>query len=708
VLAQPTVAQPRGATTRPATRPGTRPAFEGRILSPTLTTALGELVSELAADARQEGAELKLPSTAELTAWAGHEELFYVFPETERRFGEGDFDDEANARTVRRCVEALEELDASLPRVLRFVVERHENGELEGAQLELAARMLVRAVRSTRGAMYLPSATRPATGPAGRKLSFRVAPKAPGVTGSRLLRREGARHVRRLQGHGPTSRPADADYQWFELPGPAAPVLVTRQHEGTKYILLSDRPDETMLPERGWGLEEAWVDTDELGNPCVYVRFDEAGARKLRRLTSANRGRHLAILVDDKVYSVPVIRGVISERAVISGRFTRQEAAELARALRVGMTDSHKLRPAPPVEPERPSRAPRPGSPFAGKVYCPALAEGFAKLTARTGDEPFSPQELERITRANPIFYARPELARRFAAGRFDDESNRREFKRLVDLLRQREPEAGLLELLGDEQLPHKLDGAELEVAVRFVSGGIESGTGSAPIGLPIPPPGPDSPPGSTLSFRVVARPPTYGGGALSAEDVSRCRTRLQQHGAVTQPADENYLWFPLYGSVQQVVVPELDSRSAGDLLVMSEYDGRTYVLLSNRPGERMVPGEGWGVRTGFLDRDYASRWAARVLLDEPGARRLHGLIEAHGLCSLAVLVDGQVVRVPMYEGESGVGMGLVMVSGPFTAKDAAELAWALRVGMRPAEPATQPVALEPAEPLPDAAQEWD
>jgi preprotein translocase subunit SecD len=69
----------------------------------------------------------------------------------------------------------------------------------------------------------------------------------------------------------------------------------------------------------------------------VAITLDSRGARIFERVTSENVGRQLAIVLDGKVQSAPVIRERIGGgRAIISGSFTLDEARDLAIVLRAG------------------------------------------------------------------------------------------------------------------------------------------------------------------------------------------------------------------------------------------------------------------------------------------------------------------------------------------------------------------------------------
>ncbi len=83
-------------------------------------------------------------------------------------------------------------------------------------------------------------------------------------------------------------------------------------------------------------LSDAYVEPGEMGLPDVSFRLNREGAKVFSQLTGANVGRRLAIVLDGKVQSAPVIQSRISDAGRITGRFTRQEANDLAIVLRAG------------------------------------------------------------------------------------------------------------------------------------------------------------------------------------------------------------------------------------------------------------------------------------------------------------------------------------------------------------------------------------
>ena len=73
------------------------------------------------------------------------------------------------------------------------------------------------------------------------------------------------------------------------------------------------------------------------GGAYVSLSFDNRGAQIFDRVTAENVKRRLAIVLDDTVYSAPVIQERISGgEAQITGSFTPEEASDLAIVLRAG------------------------------------------------------------------------------------------------------------------------------------------------------------------------------------------------------------------------------------------------------------------------------------------------------------------------------------------------------------------------------------
>ena len=84
-------------------------------------------------------------------------------------------------------------------------------------------------------------------------------------------------------------------------------------------------------------LSDARVSIGQFNEPYVSVTFDAKGAREFDRITGENVKKRMAIVLDNNIYSAPVIQERISGgRAQITGTFSMDEANNLAIVLRAG------------------------------------------------------------------------------------------------------------------------------------------------------------------------------------------------------------------------------------------------------------------------------------------------------------------------------------------------------------------------------------
>ena len=100
---------------------------------------------------------------------------------------------------------------------------------------------------------------------------------------------------------------------------------------GTVYYLVHRVPVVS-----GRDLRTAKPSLDENNRPAVSFSLKPDGATKFGNFTGSNIGRYLAIVLDKRVVSAPVIEGRISDEGRIAGNFTQQEAQDLSLTLRSG------------------------------------------------------------------------------------------------------------------------------------------------------------------------------------------------------------------------------------------------------------------------------------------------------------------------------------------------------------------------------------
>jgi preprotein translocase subunit SecD len=108
------------------------------------------------------------------------------------------------------------------------------------------------------------------------------------------------------------------------LPGPSG------QSGQTWYVL------NQIAAVTGRDLSGAEPSHDQNGRPSVTFTLNREGAARFSRVTGANVGKLLAIVLDNRVVDAPVIQSQISDRGEITGGFTPQKAQDLALVLRSG------------------------------------------------------------------------------------------------------------------------------------------------------------------------------------------------------------------------------------------------------------------------------------------------------------------------------------------------------------------------------------
>lgn len=124
--------------------------------------------------------------------------------------------------------------------------------------------------------------------------------------------------------------PADMEFLFSSKPAGA---------EGNEFYflyLVRKKPEMT-----GHMIQDAFVSIGQvveyMGQPIVNFSTTDEGVRLFSRITGSHIGERMAIVLDESVYSAPVIQSKISEgRGIITGSGTQEEAKDLAIVLRAG------------------------------------------------------------------------------------------------------------------------------------------------------------------------------------------------------------------------------------------------------------------------------------------------------------------------------------------------------------------------------------
>ncbi len=90
-------------------------------------------------------------------------------------------------------------------------------------------------------------------------------------------------------------------------------------------------------PLTGEVISDARQDLDQGSRPSISMQMNANGAKLWRKLTSNNINRRIAIVLDNYVYSAPVVQNEIPNgNSQITGNFTIDEAQDLANILKAG------------------------------------------------------------------------------------------------------------------------------------------------------------------------------------------------------------------------------------------------------------------------------------------------------------------------------------------------------------------------------------
>ena len=141
----------------------------------------------------------------------------------------------------------------------------------------------------------------------------------------------------------------------------------------------------------------------------------------------------------------------------------------------------------------------------------------------------------------------------------------------------------------------------------------------------------------ATLELRIAPLP-----ASLDAAERKSCSDWLQAgriglwwKGGRISGQVPNYAWMPV------------TEATNADRLITGMYQGEKYLLVSDKPGQIMTPGQGWDLESVSVDKDSGGAPEVSIRLDERGGQLLSGLSKANIGSPLAMIVDGRVVSAP-------------------------------------------------------------
>lgn len=172
------------------------------------------------------------------------------------------------------------------------------------------------------------------------------------------------------------------------------------------------------------------------------------------------------------------------------------------------------------------------------------------------------------------------------------------------------------------------------------------------------------------LEFRIApdSAESSRSPGPLTVDQEQAYRAHLQEYGPLKPHNEENqYLWLPLH--------PETDLLMA----VIEEYQGQSYILVSNQSEQSMAADGSWGLLAVYPTQDAMGRRAIGLELDEAGAKRFYSLTRDNIDRAMAIVLDGQVLSAPSI---SSAIRSRAIITGKFTEKEIRSMIIALQKGM--------------------------
>ena len=185
-------------------------------------------------------------------------------------------------------------------------------------------------------------------------LEFRLTHPKDGELVTKLLAKDICPEGYEKKGRGYARIPGKWE-QAVATPGYAARLAAFGTTDDRYRFMLEDNKDGTYSPHfvsrhvelTGENLEAAsWARDEMKGGFEVKFSLDSEGGRKFSQLTrnykpngaknKSNTGRALAIILDDTLISAPTIQSEIGSEGVITGRFSIEEARQLAADLNAG------------------------------------------------------------------------------------------------------------------------------------------------------------------------------------------------------------------------------------------------------------------------------------------------------------------------------------------------------------------------------------
>lgn len=131
--------------------------------------------------------------------------------------------------------------------------------------------------------------------------------------------------------------PADLVLRWSNKPFEGVSDDDPRKGQFELYALRSDARDQSPALEGDVVVDARFNADDKSGGYEVLMEMNGEGASRWAKITDKNKGKSIAIVLDNRVYSAPTVQDKISGgSSSITGNFTFDEAKSLASILKSG------------------------------------------------------------------------------------------------------------------------------------------------------------------------------------------------------------------------------------------------------------------------------------------------------------------------------------------------------------------------------------
>lgn len=118
------------------------------------------------------------------------------------------------------------------------------------------------------------------------------------------------------------------EFRMFLLNEVAEKTANTIYSENFKHF---ERSEDSTLSEKDIASVEITRQFDE---NALLITFNEIGARKNKAFTEKNLHKQIALMIDGKVISAPIVMHPSEDQTVISGNFTENELKDMLASLR--------------------------------------------------------------------------------------------------------------------------------------------------------------------------------------------------------------------------------------------------------------------------------------------------------------------------------------------------------------------------------------